>query len=748
MAQVRKNKKLSTNRFTSFKREIGALFYIVIALLFLLSIYSHDPNDPNFLNSGLSSSVNNYIGIFGAYTSYVFIEIFGYFAFILPIIFFHMIYRSFKSHDIESSHKMMRLGFLLITILTACIIFTFSSYYIFEIDLDRLQGGGEIGYILFSELSTYIGISGTIVVSIILFIYSLLSYLNISIKVLSKNIYTLLRYIYLKSKYTINFYYEKLSLFIAKRKELSKISNATNIVQDANTSIDTPEKPKHVSKRAFKEKQTELFKSPKKTELPLLELLIDHPSDAASLDSDSLQLMARLLESNLRDFGIETEVTSVKPGPVVTLFEVTPAKGIKVSQIINLSKDLARTMSVPSLRVVDNIPGTSAVGIEVPNDNREIVSLKEIIVSKNYESSKSPLTMALGKNIQGMPVCTDLQKLPHLLVAGTTGSGKSVTLHTMLVSLLYKSDPSDLKMLLVDPKMLELSVYDGIPHLLNPVITDMNDASSALRWCVQQMEKRYRIMQELKVRDIKAYNKLIMDNEQAGERLEVQSNQSDDVIYHEKLPYIVVVIDEFADMILVVGKKVEDLITRLAAKARAAGIHLILATQRPSVNVITGLIKANIPARAALQVTTNIDSRTIIDTMGAEDLLGNGDMLFMSPGSRVPQRVHGAYVSDNEVKDIVNFLKKSSEVEYIDSLLSTEDDDPANPIDIDSNDDPLYAEAVQVVMETKKTSISYIQRKLRIGYNRAANIIEAMESNGILSAQQSNGNREILKKED
>ena len=326
MAQVRKNKKLSTNRFTSFKREISALFYIVIALLFLLSIYSHDPNDPNFLNSGLSSSVNNYIGIFGAYTSFVFIEIFGYFAFILPIIFFHMIYRSFKSHDIESSQKIMRLGFLLITILTACIIFTFSSYYIFQIDLDGMQAGGEIGYILFSELSTYIGISGTIVVSIILFIYSLLSYLNISIKVLSKNIYTLLKYVYLKSKYTSNFYYEKISLFIAKRKELSKISNATTVVQDVKTSIDTPEKLKHVSKRAFKEKQTELFKSPNKTELPLLELLIDHPSDAASLDSDSLQLMARLLESNLRDFGIETEVTSVKPGPVVTLFEVTPAK--------------------------------------------------------------------------------------------------------------------------------------------------------------------------------------------------------------------------------------------------------------------------------------------------------------------------------------------------------------------------------------------------------------------------------------
>ena len=315
----------------------------------------------------------------------------------------------------------------------------------------------------------------------------------------------------------------------------------------------------------------------------------------------------------------------------------------------------------------------------------------------------------------------------------------------MLVSLLYKSDPTDLQLLLVDPKMLELSVYDGIPHLLNPVITDMSDATNGLRWCVQQMEKRYRIMSELKVRDIKAYNKLVLENEQSGNKLVVTSHKGDDVIYHEKLPYIVVVIDEFADMMLQVGKKVEDLIIRLAAKARASGIHLILATQRPSVNVITGLIKANIPARIALQVTTNIDSRTIIDSMGAENLLGNGDMLFMSPGSRVPARIHGAYVSDNEVKEIVQFLKKNSEATYIESLLSSVDDD-ATPdiVDSESNDDPLYNDAVQIVMETKKTSISFIQRKLRIGYNRAANIIEAMEAKGVLSEQQSNGNREIL----
>ena len=545
----------------------------------------------------------------------------------------------------------------------------------------------------------------------------------------------------MKSKFIINSNYEKIRLYNAKRKDI--VISLTQC--RSKVPIEIPEKLKHSSKRAFKEKQTELFSPPSKAELPLLELLVKHESEAASYDDESLQLMSRLLETNLNDFGIEVDVVSVKPGPVVTLFEINPAKGIKVSQITSLSKDLARTMSVTSLRVVDNIPGTSSIGIEVPNENREIVSLREIIISKQYEKSKSPLTMALGKDIQGNPVCADVQKMPHLLIAGTTGSGKSVTLHTMLVSLLYKSDPTDLQLLLVDPKMLELSVYDGIPHLLNPVITDMSDATNGLRWCVQQMEKRYRIMNELKVRDIKAYNKLVLESEQSGKKLEITSHKGDDVIYHEKLPYIVVVIDEFADMMLQVGKKVEDLIIRLAAKARAAGIHLILATQRPSVNVITGLIKANIPARIALQVTTNIDSRTIIDSMGAENLLGNGDMLFMSPGSRVPKRIHGAYVSDNEVKEIVQFLKKNSEATYIESLLSSVDDD-ATPdiVDNESNDDPLYNDAVQIVMETKKTSISFIQRKLRIGYNRAANIIEAMEAKGVLSEQQSNGNREIL----
>ena len=451
--------------------------------------------------------------------------------------------------------------------------------------------------------------------------------------------------------------------------------------------------------------------------------------------------MSDLLKSNLSDFNIDIEVQGIKPGPVVTLFEIIPAKGIKVKQIVDLSKDLARTMSVTSLRVVENIPGTTAIGIEIPNDSRELVSLREIIISKEYEKSKSHLTLALGKDIQGNPVCTDLQKLPHLLVAGTTGSGKSVSLHTMLISLLYKSNASDLKMLLIDPKMLELNVYNDIPHLLNPVITDMENASAGLRWCVQQMDKRYRLMSELGARDIKQYNKILLEK---GNIEQNHLNPNDDTPnYHTKLPYIVVVIDEFADMILTVGKKVEDLIIRLAQKARAAGIHLILATQRPSVNVITGIIKANIPARAALQVTTNIDSRTIIDSMGAENLLGNGDMLFMSPNSRILQRVHGAYISDEEIKNIVGYIKKNNEANYIESLLSASTEE-SEVVDIESNDDPLYSDAVSIVLETRKSSISFLQRKLRIGYNRAANLIDTMEAKGLLSAPQPNGTREIL----
>ncbi len=750
MAQVRRNKKLTNSRFANLKKETIGFLYIVISVLFLLSIYSHDPNDPSFLNSGLASTVNNYIGIFGAYISFIFFSLFGQISFILPLILLYIIYINLNSPETKriDSVSIMRLGLLVLIIISSCILMSFYGTYTVQHELNaNSYYGGTLGSLFANHLSSYIGLSGSILVSFLILSFSVITYFNISIELLLHRINNFLKYIYLKTKFMINTYYEKLTLIIEKRKDSVKTEDLISKTKDTQPSVEIPKQNNHISKRVFTEKQTELFSSVSKTELPLLELLVDHVNESTSYDNDSLQLMSRLLETNLKDFGIEVEVVSVKPGPVVTLFEINPAKGIKASQIINLSKDLARTMSVTSLRVVDNIPGTSSIGIEIPNETRETVSLKEIIISKEYEKSKSPLTIALGKDIQGKPVCSDLQKLPHLLVAGTTGSGKSVTLHTMIVSLLYKSNPTDLKMLLVDPKMLELSVYDDIPHLLNPVITDMNDASAGLRWCVQQMEKRYRIINELGVRDVKAYNKLIEENKQTGSKLQIQSNNGEEDLYHEKLPYIVVVIDEFADMMLVLGKKVEGLIIRLAQKARAAGIHLILATQRPSVNVITGLIKANIPARASLQVTTHVDSRTIIDCMGAENLLGIGDMLFMSPGSRIPQRIHGAYVSDSEVKEIVKFLKKNSEASYIESLLTSVEDVDDDKIDIESNSDPLYQEAVQIILESRKTSISFLQRKLRIGYNRAANLIEAMEIKGILSPQQSNGTREILQQD-
>ena len=735
MAQVRRNKKLAGSKLTDFKRETYGFISLLFSALFLLSIYSHDPTDPSFLNSGLASQVNNYIGIVGAYISFIVFQVFGVVAYVLPLLLIYiLVNHHYKNFSFQQHRTSLNTLLLLIIISTLCILV---SAYEHNTNLQvqtSYSYGGYLGVYLFTIAYSYVSYTGSIIISLLLFTYSLVKYFNIPVRKIYEKIASIIRYLYLKSKFNLGLMYDKMNLAIQKRNISVDVDK--NAIKKVHTvSVDVPENKKHVSKREFKEKQKELFEGNKQSELPLLEFLIDHQTDSTSYDDSSLELMSRMLETNLNDFNIEVEVVSVKPGPVVTLFEINPAKGIKVNQIINLSKDLARTMSVTSLRVVDNIPGTSSIGIEIPNEVRETVSLREIIISKEYEKSKSPLTIALGKDIQGNPICSDLQKLPHLLVAGTTGSGKSVTLHTMIVSLLYKSDPTELKMLFVDPKMLELSVYNKIPHLLNPVITDMSEASAGLRWCVQQMDKRYRLMNDLGVRDIKAYNRILDDS-----KIFNDNNESEYV--HEKLPYIVVVIDEFADMMLEVGKKVEDLIIRLAQKARAAGIHLILATQRPSVNVITGLIKANIPARVALQVTSHIDSRTIIDSMGAENLLGNGDMLFMGPGSRIPTRVHGAYVSDDEIKEIVKFINTNNESSYIESLLdSTQEDEQS---DISNDDDPLYQDALNVVIETRKTSISFLQRKLRIGYNRAANLIEAMESKGVLSSQQSNGTREIL----
>ncbi len=489
---------------------------------------------------------------------------------------------------------------------------------------------------------------------------------------------------------------------------------------------------------------------------PPLALLDPVKVEQTGYSAEDLETMSRQVEVQLQHFGIEVRVVAVEPGPVITRFELEPAPGVKVSQISNLSRDLARGLSVISVRVVDIIPGKSVVGLEIPNRNREVVYLSEVLGAPVYTRSSSPLTLALGKDIGGNPVVANLAKMPHLLVAGTTGSGKSVAINAMLLSMLYKTGPEEVRLILVDPKMLELSIYEGVPHLLAPVVTDMKEAANALRWCVAEMERRYRLMAALKVRNILGFNKRVTEAQETGEPIIDPLWKAEEHVEGtpppalEPLPYIVVVIDELADMMMIVGKKVEELIARLAQKARASGIHLILATQRPSVDVITGLIKANIPTRIAFQVSSRVDSRTILDQMGAEQLLGHGDMLYLPPGTGFPQRVHGAFVDDHEVHKVVEYLKQTGEPEYLDVILEESQEavpglSPDNGgADPEEETDALYDQAVRIVTESRKASISYVQRRLKIGYNRAARMVEEMERAGVVGPLETNGSREVL----
>jgi S-DNA-T family DNA segregation ATPase FtsK/SpoIIIE len=528
--------------------------------------------------------------------------------------------------------------------------------------------------------------------------------------------------------------------------------------------IEAPAPQPEKSERVNKERQVPLFTA-KAGELPPLQLLDDPPAREATYSAEALEAMSRLVELKLKDFGVEVEVVAVQPGPVVTRFEMRPAPGVKASQISSLSKDLARALSAISVRVVEVIPGKSVMGLEIPNEKREVVTLGEIVKSKAYDDIGSPLALALGKDIGGAPIVADLQRMPHLLVAGTTGSGKSVAINAMVLSMLYKSTAEDVRLIMIDPKMLELSVYEGIPHLLAPVVTDMKEAANALRWCVAEMERRYQLMAAMGVRNISGFNRKVKDANEAKTPIKdpvlMARAANDPTIDQSKipdlepLPFVVVIIDELADLMMIVGKKVEELIARLAQKARASGIHLILATQRPSVDVITGLIKANIPTRIAFQVSAKVDSRTILDQGGAESLLGHGDMLYLPPGTSTPTRVHGAYVADAEVHRVVEALRKAGAPNYIEEVLSG----PKGPIPGlageegeggvggeggDSEKDALYDEAVKIVVTERKPSISYVQRRLKIGYNRAARLIEAMEAAGLVGPLQANGGREIL----
>ena len=508
--------------------------------------------------------------------------------------------------------------------------------------------------------------------------------------------------------------------------------------------------PAPKSERIARERQKPLFSDLPDSRLPQVDLLDSNKSKIDTVSTETLEVTSRLIEKKLKDFGVEVHVVEASPGPVITRYEIEPATGVKGSQIVNLAKDLARSLSLVSIRVVETIPGKNFMALELPNARRQTIQLSEILGSQIYNEGKSLLTMGLGKDIIGNPIVADLAKMPHVLVAGTTGSGKSVGINAMILSLLYKAEARDVKLLMIDPKMLEMSVYEGIPHLLAPVVTDMRQAANGLNWCVFEMERRYKLMSKLGVRNLAGYNQKI---DQAKERSELIPNPfsltPDEPEPLDRLPFIVVVIDELADLMMVVGKKIEELIARLAQKARAAGIHLILATQRPSVDVITGLIKANIPTRIAFQVSSKIDSRTILDQMGAESLLGMGDMLYLPSGSGMPIRVHGAFVSDEEVHRVVNYLKSQGPPNYIEGVLEggTVDGEPDGP-DLFGNSggekDPLYDQAVEIVLKNRKASISLVQRHLKIGYNRAARLVEDMEHSGLVSSMGTNGQREIL----
>ncbi|MFZ9988816.1 MAG: DNA translocase FtsK [Burkholderiaceae bacterium] len=506
--------------------------------------------------------------------------------------------------------------------------------------------------------------------------------------------------------------------------------------------------PVATSDRVLKEAQKPLFDEMPDSKLPQVSLLDQAVVQVESVSTDALEMTSRLIEKKLRDFGVEVRVVAAAPGPVITRYEIEPATGVKGSQVVNLARDLARSLSLVSIRVIETIPGKNYMALELPNAKRQTIKLSEVLGSSVYNDAKSLLTMGLGKDIVGNPVVADLAKMPHCLVAGTTGSGKSVGINAMILSLLYKADPQDVRLLLIDPKMLEMSVYEGIPHLLSPVVTDMRQAAHGLNWCVAEMEKRYKLMSKMGVRNLAGFNAKLQEakarGEYVGNPFSLTPEQPEPL---EALPHIVVVIDELADLMMVVGKKIEELIARLAQKARAAGIHLILATQRPSVDVITGLIKANIPTRLSFQVSSKIDSRTILDQMGAETLLGMGDMLYLPSGTGFPQRVHGAFVSDEEVHRVVAFLKTQGEPNYIDGVLEggTVDGEGGGDADGGSGEkDPMYDQAVEIVLKNRKASISLVQRHLKIGYNRAARMLEEMENAGVVSAMGTNGQREIL----
>ena len=759
-------------------RESVFIVLLGLGLISFISLVSYDITDPGFSTTGTSVELNNYIGLFGAYFSSFLFSFFGLASYFLPLLFL-----SAGIHLISGDRNKINGSVISIRVLSFFVLLL-SSSTLFSIHIG-INGfpegsGGVLGLLVSAWFIESLGLTGStvILVAMILSFMPLMigfswlkvgDFIGIHLLYLMKKIAdTLSKLLYAiqgrlkenakkKEQVPQKDPIESIKKPL-KEKVVQKIKQSAK-KKETNIKIEKSAPPIEESKRASEQRQVKMFDSSTESIIPDLNLLNEAPAQQQGASKESIEALSSLLELKLKDFGIIATVEEVLKGPIVTRFEINPAAGVKVSQISNLSKDLARSLSVSSVRVVEVIEGKSFIGIEIPNETRDLVTLGEILRSRTFEDRSSSLTIALGKDIAGNPIVADLQKMPHLLIAGTTGSGKSVGINAIIISLLYKSTPRNVRMILIDPKMLELSVYEGIPHLLCPVVTDMKQAANALRWCVVEMERRYKLMSKLKVRNLKGLNQKIEDAIASGKPIkdplfdpkkEVQTTENIEAPDLEPLPNIVVVVDELSDLMIQVGKKVEQLISRLAAKARASGIHMIIATQRPSVDVITGLIKANIPSRIAFQVSAKVDSRTILDQMGAENLLGNGDMLYIPPGSSTPGRVHGAFVSDEEVNAVSDDLQSKSQPIFNDEVTSGQletpipGDAPTSGGEGDSESDPLFDEAVALVTESRNASISSVQRKLRIGYNRAARIVEKMEEIGIVGELESNGRREVL----
>lgn len=752
------------NRLVRLLSEARWFALAALGLYFVLILLSYNKADPGWSHGTQVAKVANLGGRAGAWLSDLLLYIFGFSAWWWCVCLLRVIWNGYRrlthkfllEKEVEPEHQheglIRGIGFVLLFI--GSVGLEYLRMYTLHAALPRAPGG-VFGQLIGHAAHVTLGFTGATLLLLLLFglgfsLFFHVSWLAVAERI-GGSIETAIGWVV--SRYHDREDRRQGEVAAVKRDEVVIIERAKHVekhVAAAPIKIEPQVVTVVKSERAEKEKQATLFAEMPDTNLPPLSLLDEAPPVMETVSVETLEFTSRLIEKKLSDFGVEAKVVAAYPGPVVTRYEIEPATGVKGSQIVGLARDLARSLSLTSIRVVETIPGKNYMALELPNPKRQIVRLTEILGSKIYNDGVSSLTIALGKDIAGKPVVADLAKMPHLLVAGTTGSGKSVGINATILSLLYKSDPLDVRLILIDPKMLEMSVYEGIPHLLAPVVTDMRQAGHALNWAVNEMERRYKLMSKLGVRNLAGYNAKIAEAQKREEHIPNPFSLTPDSPEPlEKLPTIVIIIDELADLMMVVGKKVEELIARIAQKARAAGLHLILATQRPSVDVITGLIKANIPTRIAFQVSSKIDSRTILDQMGAEALLGMGDMLYMPPGTGLPVRVHGAFVSDEEVHRVVKYLKSQGEPNYIDGILeggTLEEGgaEGAAPGEGGGEADALYDQAVAVVLKNRRASISLVQRHLRIGYNRAARLLEQMENSGVVSPMQSNGNREIL----